>query len=285
MVTEEAVTAGALALAKRNNASSHEPFMGISRAVLEAAISASEYHPKTSLSVNATIEQCAKHVEDMFDDDGFPLSNATKIANGIRAISAQVKDDSEIVDCLLAGKTFVFDPATNFCHAGDGGAPERGIKYVPAAQVQEARSADDEETYQIGIRDGYSQAVQEIDRLTGGDGEYRYCTDHDPERHTPGPAEMIQRIADRFETLNLIGDAEKRGDFWDAPGSAQVQDVAELDADEIAAAISTAACELGDVPDPEGDDTISITVRDLEVIAHRHITVAIERAAAPAKQE
>lgn len=67
--------------------------------------------------------------------------------------------------------------------------------------------------------------------------------------------------------------------------SAQVQDVAKLDADEIAAAISTAACELGDVPDPEGDDTISITVRDLEAIAHRHITVAIDRAATPAKQE
>ncbi|NSX90087.1 hypothetical protein [Agrobacterium tumefaciens] len=67
--------------------------------------------------------------------------------------------------------------------------------------------------------------------------------------------------------------------------SAQVQDVGGLDADEIAAAISTAACELGDIPDPEGDDTISITVRDLEAIAHRHITVAIDRAAAPAKQD
>jgi len=109
------------------------------------------------------------------------------------------------------------------------GALHRIVAAVDAAlsaQVQDARSDDDEETYQIGIRDGYSQAVQEIDRLTGGDGEYRYCTDHDPERHTPGPAEMIQRIVDRFETLNLIGEAEKRGDFWDAPGSAQVQDVA-----------------------------------------------------------
>lgn len=67
--------------------------------------------------------------------------------------------------------------------------------------------------------------------------------------------------------------------------SAQVHDVAVLDADEIAAAISTAACELGDIPDPEGDDTISISVRDLEAIAHRHITVAIERAAEPAKHE
>lgn len=53
------------------------------------------------------------------------------------ALSAQVQDESEIVDCLSAGKPFVFDPATNFCHADDGGAPEHGIKYVPTAQVQE----------------------------------------------------------------------------------------------------------------------------------------------------
>ncbi|XHE14386.1 hypothetical protein PCC82_06530 [Agrobacterium deltaense] len=55
----------------------------------------------------------------------------------ISALSAQVQDESEIVDCLTSGKPFVFDPATNFCHADDGGAPECGIKYVPAAQVQE----------------------------------------------------------------------------------------------------------------------------------------------------
>lgn len=75
----------------------------------------------------------------------------------------------------------------------------------------EGKVDPDEEMYQIGHRDGYSQAVQQIDRLTGGDGEYRYCTDHDPERHTPGPAEMIQRIVDRFEVLNLLDDATKTG--------------------------------------------------------------------------
>lgn len=98
---------------------------------------------------------------------------------------------------------------------------------VLSALDQGKRTDDEEETYRIGVRDGYSQAAQEIDRLTGGDGEYRYCTDNDPDRHTPGPAEMIGRIVARFETLNLIDEAEKRGDFWDAPGSAQVQDVAE----------------------------------------------------------
>jgi hypothetical protein len=107
-------------------------------------------------------------------------------------------------------------------------------EYALSAQVQDARSDDDEEIYEIGVREGYERAVQEIDIKTGGDGEYRYCTDHDPERHTPGPVEMIQRIVDRFETLNLIGEAEKRGDFWDVPGSAQAQDVAERDPKEIA---------------------------------------------------
>ncbi|KDR87695.1 hypothetical protein L905_19035 [Agrobacterium sp. TS43] len=53
------------------------------------------------------------------------------------ALSAQVQDESEIIDCLTSGKPFVFDPATNFCHADDGGTPEHGIKYVPAAQVQD----------------------------------------------------------------------------------------------------------------------------------------------------
>jgi hypothetical protein len=61
------------------------------------------------------------------------------------AASAKVQDDSETVDCLLAGKPFVFDPATNFCHADDGGAPEHGIKYVPAAQVQDVAEVSPED--------------------------------------------------------------------------------------------------------------------------------------------
>ena len=78
--------------------------------------------------------------------------------------------------------------------------------------------AEFDEAYEIGIREGYERAVQEIDIKTGGDGEYRYCTDHDPERHTPGPEEMIQRIVDRFEALNLMKEAEDNGDYWDMPG-------------------------------------------------------------------
>jgi antitoxin component HigA of HigAB toxin-antitoxin module len=39
--------------------------------------------------------------------------------------------EAEIIECLSAGKPFVFDPATNFLHADDGGAPDGGIKYAP----------------------------------------------------------------------------------------------------------------------------------------------------------
>ncbi|BCH56035.1 hypothetical protein RvVAR031_36450 [Agrobacterium vitis] len=74
-----------------------------------------------------------------------------------------------------------------------------------------AQQYSDDETYEIGKRDGYEEAVQEIDQLTGGDGEYRFCTDHDPDRHTPGPAEMMKRIAERFEALNLLKGAEEAG--------------------------------------------------------------------------
>lgn len=70
----------------------------------------------------------------------------------------------------------------------------------PAPERSEEETAEDE-AYEIGKRDGYAQAVQDIDLRTGGDGEYRFCTDHDPDRHTPTPAHMIERIVDRFSAL------------------------------------------------------------------------------------
>lgn len=61
-------------------------------------------------------------------------------------------------------------------------------------------TADDpeEQSFDIGMRDGFSEAIQLMDMLTGGDGEYRYCTNGDPERHCPTPAEMADRILARF---------------------------------------------------------------------------------------
>lgn len=60
---------------------------------------------------------------------------------------------------------------------------------------------------------------------------------------------------------------------------------AGIDADKIAKAIALAACELDDTPDPDDADTLTITVQDVEAVAHRHITVALERAAAFATTE
>lgn len=86
----------------------------------------------------------------------------------------------------------------------------------------------DEEMHQIGYREGYEDAVQDIDQKTGGDGEYRYCTDHDPDRHTPGPAEMIQRIVDRFEVLNFLDEAIKDGSIEPDDGGITPTPASEL---------------------------------------------------------
>jgi hypothetical protein len=82
---------------------------------------------------------------------------------------------------------------------------------APSPDVNAVREADEDETYEIGVRDGYEKAVQDIDQLTGGDGEYRFCTDGDPERHTPGPVEMIKRIEERFAALASSAPVEVDG--------------------------------------------------------------------------
>ncbi|MCI0999175.1 hypothetical protein HWD97_03665 [Ochrobactrum sp. C6C9] len=96
-----------------------------------------------------------------------------------------------------------------------------------AEELLAAERAESDEAYELGKRDGYSEAVQEIDLKTGGDGEYRYCTDHDPDRHTPDPASMIQRIVERFETLNTmesvseINEWKKRAEKAEADNAAK----------------------------------------------------------------
>lgn len=51
-----------------------------------------------------------------------------------------------------------------------------------------------------------------------------------------------------------------------------------LDVDRLARSIVTAACELDGPADPEDPDTISITMKDLEAVVHRHVTAALESA-------
>jgi hypothetical protein len=57
------------------------------------------------------------------------------------------------------------------------------------------------EAHDMGLADGRAAAIQEIDVATGGEGEYRFCTDLDPDRHTPDPDTMTARIVERFATL------------------------------------------------------------------------------------
>lgn len=63
---------------------------------------------------------------------------------------------------------------------------------------QRADKATDE-AYELGKSDGCSEAVQEIDLLTGGDGEYRYCMGGDSDRHCPDPETMKARIVERYQ--------------------------------------------------------------------------------------
>lgn len=66
------------------------------------------------------------------------------------------------------------------------------------AQAERVRVLEGElEEYgEIGERDGYERAVQDIDLLTGGDGEYRVSTQ--AARSCPDVATMKTRIAARF---------------------------------------------------------------------------------------
>lgn len=69
-----------------------------------------------------------------------------------------------------------------------------------------------DEAYGIGKRDGWDAAIQRVDELTGGDGEYRFCTNGDPERHTPDATTMLARIVERFEAPPIppgVGEARE----------------------------------------------------------------------------
>jgi len=66
-----------------------------------------------------------------------------------------------------------------------------------SARADQDTGNESEDMAALGLRDGYEQAVQTLDVLTGGDGEFRYCTVPD-DRHCPDPPAMIRRIVERF---------------------------------------------------------------------------------------
>ena len=111
-----------------------------------------------------------------------------------------------------------------------------------AAELLAAERAENDEAYELGKRDGFSEAVQEIDLKTGGDGEYRYCTDHDPDRHTPDPASMIQRIVERFETLNTMESISEIHEWKERAEKAEADNAAkDARIKELADALKTIA--------------------------------------------
>lgn len=74
-------------------------------------------------------------------------------------------------------------------------------EHIARHQPQE-READEDEAYELGKRDGYSEALQKIDQATGGDGEYRYCLgDEWSDRHCPDEPAMFRKIVERFAAL------------------------------------------------------------------------------------
>jgi hypothetical protein len=79
---------------------------------------------------------------------------------------------------------------------------------IAATTLEELRqpTQSDDEAYDLGKRDGYEKAVQDIDMLTGGDGEYCYST-IEGERHCPNPDSMKARIAERFNSQSTQSDA------------------------------------------------------------------------------
>lgn len=68
--------------------------------------------------------------------------------------------------------------------------------------IAEEGVGEDQEDYELGKRDGYESAVQDIDLLTGGNGEYCSAPGSGTlEIHCPTPDHMKLRIKDRFEAL------------------------------------------------------------------------------------
>jgi hypothetical protein len=63
-------------------------------------------------------------------------------------------------------------------------------------------------------------------------------------------------------------------------GNVQTEsDFSVLNVDQLAKDVVRAACGLDDYPDPSDDNALVIDLNDLEAVVHRHVTVALERAA------
>jgi hypothetical protein len=61
-------------------------------------------------------------------------------------------------------------------HAGQGVDLARAKFIADACNAAFTAAQDDDETYEIGKRDGYEDAIQDLDIATGGDGEFKGST-------------------------------------------------------------------------------------------------------------
>jgi len=72
------------------------------------------------------------------------------------------------------------------------------LEALDAAGLTISRKGEAEEAYELGERDGYEGAVQDLDQATGGDGEFICVLGGPDDRHCPDADHMKARIIGRF---------------------------------------------------------------------------------------
>jgi len=87
----------------------------------------------------------------------------------------------------------------------------QGVWALAFARHRLENADDEEETHKIGVDEGRQEMVREIDLATGGDGEFRYCMNGDPDRHCPDAEAMKARVLDRFAARHRLERSEPVG--------------------------------------------------------------------------
>lgn len=144
--------------------------------------------------------------------DGGQSNTSSSAAAG----EAEELDETDILPCPFCGAAPFVEPTgfhlggrTIRCESDDCMGPHTTAANVNDAVVQWSRraqtpqrfgqkNADEDEAYEIGKRDGYEDAVQELDIFTGGDGEFKGST-------LPGGTVDVPAMMARIKSK--IGDA------------------------------------------------------------------------------
>ncbi|CDZ43221.1 Hypothetical protein NGAL_HAMBI1146_59940 [Neorhizobium galegae bv. officinalis] len=175
---------------------------------------------------------------------------------------------------LLEATCFLLPGRKKSLHAGIASLNEEAAKFtnIIRKEVGLEDDATPEDWQAKCLQARYARAEMTGRRVDDLDGGHVWFTEMDFEPPAYAAAIPSPQTQKRGQFLPTE-DGEFNGNEAPEPGSTG------LDADKIAKAIVLAACELDDTPNPDDDDTILITVQDLEAVAHRHITVALDRAA------